>query len=151
MSPAPSMDFRLNEQPLVEYKLFAIWEDANVTHHLRFNHSSSCVTLNGSDVQQFAARIVTILESGFVASFPHVIDPISVSELMASIPSERKSELRKCQFPMNLLHLFLCLGIFMSYKVTDNFRDLRFPLVSVAELIGNDVFPFPFMVGNVIV
>ena len=47
----------------------------NVTHLLRFNHFSSCVTLNGSDLHSFVARFLTVRESGFVASFPNVIDP----------------------------------------------------------------------------
>ena len=59
----------------------------------------------------FFARILTILESCFTDSFPDVIDPISVSEFTASIPSERNHELRKCHFPMNCSICF-SLGIF---------------------------------------
>ena len=65
----------------VEKKLLPIEEHENVTHHLKFNHFSSFVTFNGSDVQKFVARILTIPEKGFVASFPNEVDPISVSEV----------------------------------------------------------------------
>ena len=61
----------------MEYKLFPVERYENVTNHLRFNRFSSLVILDGSDVQKSFARILIILESGFAASFPDVIDPIS--------------------------------------------------------------------------
>ena len=49
----------------MEYKLLPIVMCENVAQHLWFDHFSSCVSLNGSEVQQFVARILTILESCF--------------------------------------------------------------------------------------
>ena len=39
------------------------------------------MSLSGSKVQEVIARILTILESCFVASFPDEVDAISVSEI----------------------------------------------------------------------
>ena len=96
------------------------------------------------------ARFLTKLESGFAASFPGAIDPMSVIEFTASIPSERNHSLRTCHFA---IHCSICFSVtaFMSYHSTDNFRDLRFLLEFVTVCTGNDVLPFPFMNRNVII
>ena len=84
--PSMSPAFNMDAHPRWNTNCFQLRYE-NVTHHLRFNHFSSCVTFSGSDVQEFVARILTILESGFVASFPSVIELNFVNEFMASIPS----------------------------------------------------------------
>ena len=146
MSLAPNMDFRLNEHPRWNTNCFQIEVYENVTHHVKSKHFSSCVPLAGSDVRTIIARILTTLESGLVPSFPNIIHRISVSELMASIPSERDYELRKKhQLSMNCSICFSVLIIFMSYQKSEISH------VSVTEFIGHDVFPFPFKNRNVIV
>ena len=70
-TPAPNIDFRLNEHLSVEYKLIPV--------NCYREHDPTCQIqsfLLLGDLEWFGkkmvARILTILTSGFVASFPHV-------------------------------------------------------------------------------
>ena len=62
--------------------------------------------------QILESRILTILESCFVASLPDGVDPISVSEIAPSITSEFEVELWPSDFSNELLHLSLFLTNF---------------------------------------
>ena len=53
-----------------------------MAQHFWWSHFSST---NGSKAQKFVARILTILESCFVVSFPDEVGPISVREIASSI------------------------------------------------------------------
>ena len=59
------------------------------------------VSLIGSKVQLFVARILTILEFCFVASFPDEVHPISVSAIACSISLDCDCELGTWDFSMN--------------------------------------------------
>ena len=72
----------------MEYKPLPIVKYEDVEQHLWLNHFSPCVSLNGSNVQSSVARILTILESCLVASFPDEVDPTSVSEIAPSTTLE---------------------------------------------------------------
>ena len=117
---------------------------------LWLNHLSSCVSLNGSNVQLCIARILTILESCLVASFPDEVHPVSVSELASSITSDFEPELWTCEFPMNRSICFSFSRILMSYQFTDKFRDLGFPFVSTTEFVGGYVLPNSLMNRNAV-
>ena len=77
----------------MESKLLPIMRYEDEAQHLWWNQFSSCVSLNGSKVQQLVARTLTILKYCSVASFPDDVDPISVSEIALSITLESQSEL----------------------------------------------------------
>ena len=66
--------------------------------HLRFNKFSSCVL---EWLECTSCKILTILESCLVTSFPDEFDPISVSEIASSITLESEFELWDYEFPMN--------------------------------------------------
>ena len=85
----------------MEYKLLPIRRYENAAQHLWFNHFSFCVSLNGSNVQGFMAKNLTILESRLVASFPDEADPIFVTEIDSSITLESEFELWTFGVPMN--------------------------------------------------
>ena len=65
----------------MECKLLPMVRSHVVAQHFLWNQFSSCVSLNGSEVQQLAVRNLTFRESCFVASVPGEVDPISVSEI----------------------------------------------------------------------
>ena len=99
--------------------------------------SSPPVSLNGSRVQQFAARILTILKPGFVASIPDEVDQISVSEIASSITLESDYELCTCEFLMKCSTCLSFSRMLMPFQFTDKFRVLGFPVVSATVFVGS--------------
>ena len=133
----------------MECKLLPIVRYGGVAQHLLWNLFPSCVSLNGSKAQQFVARVLTILESCFVASFPDEGDPIR----------QWNCFLNHFGIWIWALDFWICKNcpiclsfsrVLMSYQCTDKFRDLGFPLVSVTVFIGGQVLPNSLMIKTTV-